>query len=92
MIGAMGDSSYHIYNEYNTSVTKNEMFFERLGKPVKPYLADIGRFLVIATFYEDALRIIFQWSDQLSYLVDGIDIGMYTASLYLGYNVFVSDI
>ncbi|KAI8879574.1 SURF4-domain-containing protein [Backusella circina FSU 941] len=88
MIGAIGYSSYNAYNGYNTSVTKSEMFFERLGKPIKPYLAVIGRFLVIATFYEDALRIVYQWSDQLSYLVTGLDMGMYTAPLYLSYNVF----
>jgi len=30
----------------------------------------IGRFLIVVTFLEDALRIITQWSDQLSYLHD----------------------
>ena len=32
------------------------------------YLPAIGRFLIIVTFLEDALRIITQWSDQLVYL------------------------
>ena len=34
------------------------------------YLPAIGRFLIVVTFLEDALRIITQWSDQLSYLHD----------------------
>jgi hypothetical protein len=41
---------------------------EIYSQPLKPYLPAIGRFLIIVTFLEDALRIITQWSDQLWYL------------------------
>jgi hypothetical protein len=34
------------------------------------YLPAIGRFLIVVTFLEDALRIVTQWSDQLLYLHD----------------------
>jgi ER-derived vesicles protein len=34
------------------------------------YLPAIGRFLIVVTFLEDALRILTQWSDQLLYLHD----------------------
>lgn len=34
------------------------------------YLPAIGRFLIVVTFLEDALRIITQWNDQLLYLND----------------------
>lgn len=34
------------------------------------YLPAIGRFLIVVTFLEDALRIITQWNDQLLYLQD----------------------
>jgi uncharacterized membrane protein YphA (DoxX/SURF4 family) len=34
------------------------------------YLPAIGRFLIVVTFLEDALRIITQWKDQLAYLHD----------------------
>jgi hypothetical protein len=34
------------------------------------HLPAIGRFLIVVTFIEDALRIITQWNDQLSYLSD----------------------
>ena len=32
------------------------------------YLPAIGRFLIVVTFLEDAIRIITQWNDQLMYL------------------------
>lgn len=34
------------------------------------YIPAIGRFLIVCTFIEDALRIMTQWSDQLLYLHD----------------------
>ena len=34
------------------------------------YLPAIGRFLIVVTFLEDALRILTQWNDQLLYLHD----------------------
>lgn len=34
------------------------------------FLPAIGRFLIVVTFLEDALRIVTQWSDQLHYLQD----------------------
>ncbi|KAG1299684.1 hypothetical protein G6F66_000623 [Rhizopus arrhizus] len=34
----------------------------------QPYLPCISRFLIVATFYEDASRSVWQWEDQLFYL------------------------
>lgn len=34
----------------------------------KPHVPQIGRFLIVATFYEDSFRIISQWSEQVYYL------------------------
>ncbi|KAI2453532.1 hypothetical protein LOY86_003021 [Ophidiomyces ophidiicola] len=48
--------------------SKIEDWLETLSDPVKPYLPAIGRFLIVVTFLEDSLRILTQWSDQLSYL------------------------
>ncbi|KAI1266103.1 SURF4 family-domain-containing protein [Xylariaceae sp. FL1019] len=48
--------------------SKIEDFLDAISGPVKPYLPAIGRFLIVVTFLEDALRIITQWSDQLVYL------------------------
>ncbi|KAK8240130.1 putative COPII-coated vesicle protein SurF4/Erv29 [Phyllosticta capitalensis] len=50
--------------------SKIEDWLDTLADPVKPYLPAIGRFLIVVTFLEDALRIITQWSDQLTYLKD----------------------
>ncbi|TFK71881.1 SURF4-domain-containing protein [Pluteus cervinus] len=41
---------------------------EILAQPLRPHLPAIGRFLIVVTFLEDALRITTQWSDQLWYL------------------------
>ncbi|KIK92750.1 hypothetical protein PAXRUDRAFT_829654 [Paxillus rubicundulus Ve08.2h10] len=41
---------------------------EIYSQPLKPHLPAIARFLIVVTFYEDALRISTQWSDQLWYL------------------------
>lgn len=38
--------------------------------PRNSYLPAIGRFLIVVTFLEDALRIMTQWTDQLIYLRD----------------------
>jgi uncharacterized membrane protein YphA (DoxX/SURF4 family) len=50
--------------------SKIEDWLDTLSDPVRPYLPAIGRFLIVVTFLEDALRIITQWSEQLSYLHD----------------------
>ncbi|KAF8157009.1 SURF4 family-domain-containing protein [Crassisporium funariophilum] len=38
------------------------------SQPLKPHLPAIGRFLIVVTFLEDALRILTQWGDQIWYL------------------------
>lgn len=41
---------------------------EIYAQPLKPHLPAIGRFMIVVTFLEDALRILTQWGDQLWYL------------------------
>ena len=41
---------------------------EIYSQPLKPHLGTIGRFLIVATFYEDSWRIVTQWADQIWYL------------------------
>ena len=48
--------------------TQVEDYIEIYSQPLKPYLPDIGRFLIVVTFLEDAWRIMTQWGDQLWYL------------------------
>lgn len=50
--------------------SKIEDWLNSVGEPLKPYLPAIGRFLIVVTFLEDALRILTQWNDQLLYLHD----------------------
>ncbi|KAJ4353375.1 ER-derived vesicles protein erv29 [Didymosphaeria variabile] len=57
-------------DQLREQTNKIEDFLDTLSEPVKPYLPMIGRFLIVVTFLEDALRIITQWTDQLTYLHD----------------------
>lgn len=50
--------------------SKIEDWLDTISGPLKPYLPAIGRFLIVVTFLEDALRIMTQWNDQLVYLHD----------------------
>ncbi|TEB31873.1 SURF4-domain-containing protein [Coprinellus micaceus] len=45
-----------------------EDYVEIYSQPLKPHLPTIGRFLIVVTFLEDALRILTQWGDQIWYL------------------------
>ena len=37
---------------------------------LRPYIPSIARFFIVATFYEDSIRILTQWSDQVFYLYE----------------------
>ena len=45
-----------------------EDLIDAWSQPIKPYLPALGRFLIVVTFLEDAVRILTQWSDQTVYL------------------------
>ena len=47
---------------------KVEDWVDIYSQPLRPHLPAIGRFLIVVTFLEDALRILTQWSDQNWYL------------------------
>ncbi|OAA33005.1 Surfeit locus 4 [Moelleriella libera RCEF 2490] len=59
-----------ILDQIRPYTSKVEDVLDSLSEPIKPFLPAIGRFLIVVTFIEDALRIIMQWSDQLLYLHD----------------------
>ncbi|CEP11818.1 hypothetical protein [Parasitella parasitica] len=65
-----------------------EKSLDTFGHPVKPYLPALSRFLVVATFYEDSLRIIVQWSDQKGYLEGDRGFPRGISHLFLLLNVF----
>ncbi|RKF54817.1 Surfeit locus protein 4-like protein [Erysiphe neolycopersici] len=66
---------------------KIEDFLDTLSDPVKPFLPAIGRFLIVVTFLEDAIRIVTQWSDQLLYLQEYRQIPFGINHLFLILNV-----
>lgn len=67
--------------------SKIEDLLDSFAEPIKPYLPAIGRFLIVVTFLEDALRIITQWSDQLLYLHDYRRIPNGLTHMFLSFNV-----
>ncbi|KAK3341734.1 SURF4 family-domain-containing protein [Lasiosphaeria hispida] len=67
--------------------SKIEDLLDTVSEPLRPYLPAIGRFLIVVTFIEDALRIITQWSDQLLYLHDYRHIPSGITHLFLIVNV-----
>lgn len=46
----------------------SEFQVQRVFSPLRPYLAKIGRFLLVSTFLEDSVRIVVQWDEQLDHL------------------------
>ncbi|KAJ4271894.1 ER-derived vesicles protein erv29 [Fusarium torreyae] len=67
--------------------SKLEDQLDTVCEPIKPYLPAIGRFLIVVTFFEDALRIVTQWSDQLLYLKDYRHIPWGITHLFLLVNI-----
>ncbi|KAM4059054.1 SURF4 family protein [Hirsutella rhossiliensis] len=63
-------SDGNILDQIRPYTSKVEDFMDSFSEPIKPYLPAIGRFLIVVTFLEDALRIVTQWGDQLLYLRD----------------------
>ncbi|KAK9324250.1 SURF4 family-domain-containing protein [Lipomyces orientalis] len=66
---------------------KIEDLLDSFSGPIKPYLPAIGRFLIVATFIEDAVRIISQWSDQVFYLNSYRHMPYFVTVLFLFFNV-----
>lgn len=64
-----------------------EYQINRLAAPLKPSLPHIGRFLLVVTFLEDALRICFQFPEQAGYLEHYRGFHRYMAHLFLFYCV-----
>ncbi|KAK9477891.1 SURF4 family-domain-containing protein [Lipomyces japonicus] len=67
--------------------SKIEDALDRVSGPIKPYLPAIGRFLIVATFIEDAIRIVSQWNDQVFYLHSYRGIPRFLTSIFLFVNV-----
>lgn len=66
--GAFDASSESPLEKLRVLGSKVEDQIDSLSQPIRPYLPAIGRFLIVVTFLEDALRIVTQWNDQVWYL------------------------
>jgi len=69
--------------------SKLEDYVDIYSQPLRPHLPSIGRFLIVVTFLEDALRILTQWSDQLWYLQKHRSFPWGLSHLFLLANVIV---
>lgn len=56
------------FDKVDSFTKKTEDFLDEYFSPLKPYVPAIGRLFIVATFYEDAIRIFSQWSEQVYYL------------------------
>ncbi|KAG5980583.1 hypothetical protein E4U55_003885 [Claviceps digitariae] len=81
------ESNGGILDQIRPYTSKVEDILDSLSEPIRPYLPAIGRFLIVVTFIEDALRIIMQWSDQLIFLRDFRAIPSGVTHMFLLFNV-----
>lgn len=70
--------------------SKVEDLIDQYTQPIKPHLPALGRFLIVVTFLEDALRIVTQWNDQLYYLQRHRGFKWGISHIFLLTNVLVS--
>lgn len=63
-----GGASENPLDKVREYTSKVEDIIDQYTQPIKPHLPALGRFLIVVTFLEDALRIVTQWSDQKYYL------------------------
>lgn len=68
---------------------KIEDLIDDYCSPLKPYVPSIGRLFIVATFYEDALRIMSQWAEQVYYLHVYRKIWKWLTVLFLFLNVLM---
>ena len=54
-----------VWKQIQSRSQQAEDVLDNLSQPIRPYLPALGRFLIVVTFFEDALRILTQWSDQI---------------------------
>jgi len=69
--------------------SKAEDIMDIISQPIRPYIPALGRFLIVVTFLEDALRITTQWNDQITFLHRYRGMPFFIAALFLIINVVV---
>ncbi|KAG7910031.1 hypothetical protein KL906_001936 [Ogataea polymorpha] len=88
------DSIAQMIPSENPYVMKFEKFTKQVEElidgylsPAKPYVPFIGRFLIVATFFEDSLRIMSQWKEQVYYLATFRHLYEWFVKLFLLFNI-----
>jgi hypothetical protein len=77
-------------NKVREYTSKVEDLIDQYTQPIKPHLPALGRFLIVVTFLEDALRIMTQWTDQKYYLQKHRGFPWGISHIFLLSNVIVS--
>ncbi|KAG0169697.1 hypothetical protein DFQ28_007047 [Apophysomyces sp. BC1034] len=78
-----------IKQQLETFSSKAEDIIDRVGQPLKPYMPVMARFLIVATFLEDPLRIMTQWSEQVRFMETVRHFPTGLSHIFLALNVIV---
>lgn len=78
--------SRSVMDSLKQASAKVENVLNSLGAPIKPYMNHLGRFLLVVTFIEDALRIFVQWSDQIRFMKSYRGCPVFLGHIFLTYN------
>lgn len=93
MAGSTGpgpvSNSKSIFEQFESISKKTEDLIDEYSRPIKPYVPSIGRAFIVATFYEDSLRIFTQWSEQVYYLYNYRKYWKWVTVLFLILNIVV---
>lgn len=79
-------SPFEQFEHYSKRI---EDLIDEYSRPLKPHVPSIGRFFIVATFYEDSLRIFTQWSEQIYYLYNYRKFWKWLTILFLTLNIAV---
>lgn len=82
-------SSKSALDQFEDFSKKVEDLIDEYTAPLKPYVPSIGRAFIVATFYEDSLRIMTQWSEQVYYLYNYRHLWRWFTVVFLISNVLV---
>lgn len=80
-------SSKSAVDQFEDFSKKIEDLIDDYTRPLKPYVVSIGRSFIVATFYEDSLRIFSQWNEQVYYLHNYKHIWKWLTVLFLITNI-----
>ncbi|KAJ3074559.1 hypothetical protein HDU98_010922 [Podochytrium sp. JEL0797] len=78
--------------DLKAALYKFEQFSDSVAVKCRPYMPLVARFLIIATFFEDSLRLWHQWDDQIKFLKRYRGFPWTTAEVFLLLNILTMTI